>query len=26
MVGLGLRTSRLGGYAPPPVHKLDVAV
>lgn len=22
MVGLGLRTSRLGGYAPPPAHKL----
>lgn len=22
MVGLGLRTSRLGGYAPPPMHKL----
>jgi allantoin racemase len=22
MVGLGLRTSRRGGYAPPPVHKL----
>lgn len=23
MVGLGLRTSRLGGYAPPPVHKMQ---
>lgn len=25
MVGLGLRTSRLGGYAPPPVQKLRAA-
>ena len=25
MVRLGLRTTRLGGYAPPPAHKLDIA-
>ena len=25
MVGLGLRTSRLGGYAPPPEQKLRAA-
>jgi allantoin racemase len=25
MAGLGLKTSRLGGYAPPPVQKLKAA-
>jgi allantoin racemase len=25
MVGLGIRTSRLGGYAPSPAHKLRAA-
>jgi allantoin racemase len=24
MAGLGVRTSRLGGYAPPPAHKLTI--